>query len=57
MKPKWHEWIPVYGFVKYFRRYFLQNKTTYKDVVFAEWFNLYHLLVMVITILIIKIFI
>ncbi len=43
MKPRWYEWIPVYGMFKYFKRYFSKQKTTFEEAVIAQWVELYHL--------------
>ena len=58
MKPRWYEFIPFYGWIKYFNRYWDATKRNYKEAIIAEWMNFYHTTIfLIITILLIKIFI
>lgn len=45
MKPKPKEFIPFYGMMEYFKRYFRQNKTTSEDSLTATWMQIYHFVV------------
>jgi hypothetical protein len=56
MKPKWYEWVPIYGAIKYWKRYFSADKRTIEEDIVAKWFELYHLSApFIVAILIIKI--
>jgi len=43
MKPKLKEFIPIYGMMQYFKRYFKQNRTTSEDSLTASWMQVYHM--------------
>lgn len=43
MKPKLIDWIPIYGDITYFKRYFKAEKRTEKEAWLAQWFSLYHI--------------
>lgn len=43
MKPLLIEWIPFYGMIKYFKRYFEAEKRGNKEAQFAMFFEMYHM--------------
>lgn len=51
MTPKLLEWIPVYGSVKYFRRYFEADSRDAKEANIALWFEVYHVIIATLLIL------
>ena len=56
MKPTPSEFIHIYGFSKYFNRYFKGTKRSYRDAIIANYMQVYHVIVTLIpTLIIIKI--
>lgn len=54
MKPKWYEWIPIYGMIKYFGRYFiLMERTKFSDIRVAFYFEMYHIILSTVIVIII----
>lgn len=51
MKPQSKDFIPFFGFKRYFTRYFDQDFTTSKDAIAAIRMELYHIVVALIIII------
>jgi hypothetical protein len=45
------EYIPFYGMIKYFKRYFNAEKRDSKDAITALWFEFYHIITSVFIVL------